>query len=405
MVVSLDMHDMCRVLHLDKASLLVSVEAGITGKHLEAVLKAQGVTLGHEPDSWEFSTVGGWLATRASGMKKNIYGNFDEMVQGMQVVTPSGVLSKHSQGPRSSTGPDVFQMILGSEGNLGVVTEVTLRVAPVPPVQKFASFVFPSFAEGVNFMFKVARARIWPASLRLMDNDQFVFGQALKPSHNSQWKALVDGLSKAYVLNLRGFKVEEMCAASVQYEGPAELVAQQEVAIRRIAAAYGGIEGGAENGERAYTLTFLIAYLRDIGLDYYFIAESFETSVAWGSVQRLCDGVKACIQASCQKRGITRTFISCRVTQLYDTGACVYFYFGFNFDGVEGDPAHVYEEIEEEARDAIIGFGGTLSHHHGVGKVRKRWMEECMSPAGMHMLRGVKQSVDAQNIFGINNTY
>merc|ERR1711871_1471089 len=120
------------------------------------------------------------------------------------------------------------------------------------------------------------------------------------------------------------------------YEGTRSSNSTQEAAVRKIALGCGAVEGGSENGERGYMLTFLIAYLRDIGFDYYFIAESFETSVRWAQVPRMCEGVKAAIRESCERRGITRTFISWRVTQLYNSGAAVYFYFGFNFEGIEG---------------------------------------------------------------------
>ena len=291
----------------------------------------------------------------------------------LQVVTPRGVLKKQSDGPRMSAGPDVFEMILGSEGTLGVVTEVTLKVSPIPETRQYSSFVFRRFEDGVNFMYDVARANIWPASIRLLDNDQFVFGQALKPTVTSSLKNFIDGLSKSYLFDVCGFTLEDMCAATVQCEGDRYTVNSQMAAIRRIATTHGSVEGGAENGERGYMLTFLIAYLRDIGFDYYFIAESFETSVRWANVNQMCSGVKESIRQSCERRGITKTFISCRVTQLYETGACVYFYFGFNFHGIQGNAADVYEEIEDEAREAILSFGGTLSHHHGIGKARHAW--------------------------------
>jgi len=403
MVVSLDMHDMCRILDVDKASLMVTVEAGITGQHLDEVLRSHQLCLGHEPDSCEFSSVGGWVATRASGMKKNVYGNIEELVYGMKVVTPSGTLTKGADGPRTSLGPDVFQMVFGSEGNIGVVSEVTLRVSPLPEKREYGSFVFPDFATGINFMYEVARAKLWPASVRLLDNEQFVFGRALKPTDKSRWKVAMNDVQKFYVTKVKGFDVDKMCAATCLFEGRADTVKRQKSELSRLAAMYGAIDGGSENGERGYTLTFLIAYLRDIGFDYYFIAESFETSMRWSAVHRTCEGVKAQIRSSCERRGITRTFISCRVTQLYDTGACVYFYFGFNFDGVEGDPVEIYEEVESEARDAILAFGGSLSHHHGIGKIRKKWYQGAVSETGVHMVRGLKNVVDPKNIFCANN--
>lgn len=156
MVVSLDMHAMCKILNVDKASMLATVEAGITGQHLDEVLRSHQLCLGHEPDSCEFSSLGGWVATRASGMKKNVYGNIEDIVMGMKVVTPTGVLTKSSMGPRTSIGPDVFQMVMGSEGNIGVVTEVTLRVSRLPEAKRYGSFVFPDFETGVNFMYEAS---------------------------------------------------------------------------------------------------------------------------------------------------------------------------------------------------------------------------------------------------------
>jgi len=194
-----------------------------------------------------------------------------------------------------------------------------------------------------------------------------------------------------------------MVAATVVYEGPKEVVAKQKATVNRIAALYGGIDGGEESGKRGYALTYMIAYLRDFGLGYYVIAESFETSVPWGNVLPLCFAVKERIRISCFEHGIDQPpFVSCRVTQIYDVGVCVYFYFGFNYRGIS-NAAHVFAEIEAEARDEILRQGGSLSHHHGIGKIRKRWMKEAVSNAGVGVLRGLKNGVDPLNIFCAQN--
>ena len=147
----------------------------------------------------------------------------------------------------------------------------------------------------------------------------------------------------------------------------------------------------------------MIAYLRDFGFKYYFMAESFETTVPYDKVLTLCDSVKRQIKDSCQKRGIAiAPFVSCRVTQLYDTGACVYFYFGFIFKGVK-DPTRTFSEVEHEARECVLACGGSLSHHHGVGKLRKAFLPDAVSPVGMGLLKGIKQHVDPTNVFGNGN--
>uniref|UniRef100_A0A4W6EAG3 Alkylglycerone-phosphate synthase n=1 Tax=Lates calcarifer TaxID=8187 RepID=A0A4W6EAG3_LATCA len=366
-------------------------------------LNESGYCTGHEPDSMEFSSLGGWVATRASGMKKNIYGNIEDLVVHIKMVTPQGVIEKSCQGPRMSTGPDIHHFIMGSEGTLGVVTEVTMKIRPMPEYQKYGSVVFPNFEQGVACLREVARQRCAPASIRLMDNEQFKFGHALKPQVSSIFTSFLDGLKKFYITKFKGFDPNRLCVATLLFEGDREKVLQHEKQVYDIAAKFGGLAAGEDNGQRGYMLTFVIAYLRDLGMDYYVIGESFETSVPWDRVLDICRNVKARIVRECKERGVQFPPLStCRVTQTYDAGACVYFYFAFNYRGLS-DPVHVYEQVEHAAREEILANGGSLSHHHGVGKLRKEWMRETVSNVGMGMLKSVKDYVDPNNIFGNRN--
>lgn len=135
---------------------------------------------GHEPDSIEFSSLGGWVSTRASGMKKNKYGNIDDIIIGIKVATPIGTVQKVQQAPRISSGPDIHEFILGHEGNFGIITECTLKIRPIPEAHVYESIIFHEFDLGIKFMYEVSQSKVWPASLRLMDNKQFQFGMALK---------------------------------------------------------------------------------------------------------------------------------------------------------------------------------------------------------------------------------
>uniref|UniRef100_A0AAQ5ZEE6 Alkylglycerone-phosphate synthase n=1 Tax=Amphiprion ocellaris TaxID=80972 RepID=A0AAQ5ZEE6_AMPOC len=367
------------------------------------MLNESGYCTGHEPDSMEFSSLGGWVATRASGMKKNVYGNIEDLVVHVKMVTPQGVIEKSCQGPRMSTGPDVHHFIMGSEGTLGVVTEVTMKIRPMPEYQKYGSVVFPNFEQGVACLREVARQRCAPASIRLMDNEQFKFGHALKPQVSSIFTSFLDGLKKFYITKFKGFDPNRLCVATLLFEGDREKVLQHEKQVYDIAAKFGGLAAGEDNGQRGYMLTFVIAYLRDLGMDYYVIGESFETSVPWDRVLDICRNVKARIIRECKDKGVQFSPLStCRVTQTYDAGACVYFYFAFNYRGLS-DPVHVYEQVEHAAREEILANGGSLSHHHGVGKLRKEWMRDTISKVGMGMLKSVKDYVDPNNIFGNRN--
>lgn len=402
-IVSVDMHLMNKIRWIDFESMEACIEAGAVGVDIERMLNEKGLCLGHEPDSNEFSTLGGWISTRASGMKKNRYGNIEDIVLQIRIVTPKGSLVKPCHGPRSSTGPDVYQFIMGSEGTLGIITEAIVKVHPAPEVREYGSIVFPDFESGVQFMREVGVRRIAPASVRLVDNVQFIFGQTLKPANDRWQDDLLDKVKKAYLTNIKGFELDRMCAVTLLFEGERSSVISQQRAILDLAKKYQGISGGPDNGRRGYFLTYMIAYIRDLGLEYRFLSESFETSVPWKDVSKLCMRVKKRIVDSCKEKGFkTEPFSSCRVTQVYDTGACVYFYFGVKWDGVE-NPAQKFAELEEEAREEVLACGGSLSHHHGVGKLRKKWMPETVSPLGMEMLRSVKNAVDPQNIFANGN--
>ncbi|UYV80185.1 AGPS [Cordylochernes scorpioides] len=429
MIVSLDTSQMNKLLYVDKQNLTVRFEAGIIGQDLRNVLEKQGLCLGHEPDSYEFSSLGGWVATRASGMKKNIYGNIEDMLVHVRMVTPQGVIERNCNAPRISSGPDVHHLVLGSEGTLGVVTEATLKVRPQPECTRYGSVVLPDFESGVQFLREVAFQQLKPASIRLMDNEQFIFGQALKPEASSYFSAFVDGLKRFYITQLKGFDVYKMCVTTLLLEGSKEEVDRLEKRIYAIAAKYGeylipsdtykevtemlsyyfsqwrcrGLAAGEENGKRGYMLTFVIAYIRDLGMDYGVVSESFETAVPWDRVLELCRNVKDRVHREVAIRKIRYpAFISCRVTQSYDAGACIYFYFAFNAKGME-QPVHVYEDIEAAARDEIIASGGNISHHHGVGKIRKRWLEQTVSQPGIGALRAVKSYLDPKNIFANGN--
>ncbi|XP_074653203.1 alkyldihydroxyacetonephosphate synthase, peroxisomal-like [Tubulanus polymorphus] len=405
MIVSLDTSQMNKILWVDEKNLTARIESGMIGQDLERELGKKGYCTGHEPDSMEFSSLGGWVATRASGMKKNIYGNIEDLLVHVKMVTPKGVMEKSCQGPRISTGPDIHHVIMGSEGTLGVVTEVTMKIRRVPECRKYGSIVFPSFEPGVHCLREIAKQRCAPASIRLMDNDQFQFGAALKPESSSFIHSFLDGIKKFYVTKIKGFDPTQLTVATLLFEGTKEEVQAQEKRVYEIAANFGGLPGGEDNGMRGYMLTFVIAYIRDLGFDYYIVAESFETSVPWDRVLDLCRNVKDRIRSECKNKSIQfPPYVTCRVTQTYDAGACVYFYFGYNYRGIP-NPVEVYEDIEKSARDEILANGGSLSHHHGVGKLRKKWMSRVVSDVGLGMMKAMKKYIDPQNIFASGNMF
>jgi alkyldihydroxyacetonephosphate synthase len=400
-IVSLDLRRMNRVLWIDAENRTAEIQAGATGREIEEQLGRYGFTLGHEPDSIEHSTLGGWVATNASGMKKNRYGNIEDLLLSVSAVTPAGALERAAL-PRESVGADPARWLIGSEGQLGVVTSAVTKVFPLPEQRRFGSVLFRDFEAGFAFLRDVQRAGNVPASVRLMDNLQFQFGQALRPARTG-FAAAKAALEKAFVTKVRGFEPTRMVACTLLFEGSAAEVAAQERTLRALAAKHRGMWAGPENGERGYQLTFAIAYIRDFMLDHWVLGESFETSVPWSEAQALCANVKQRLWQEHAKRGLPgNPFVCCRITQLYDTGVCVYFYFAFAYQGVEG-ASEVYADLERAARDEILRSGGSLSHHHGVGKLRQPFLPRVFSPTALAFRRALKQSIDPENLLAGGN--
>lgn len=401
-IATVDMRRMNRILWIDKENMMAAIEAGAVGRHIMTQLAKYGVSMGHEPDSVEFSTLGGWIATNASGMKKNKYGNIEDIVVDITVAAADGELKRTTAAPRESVGSDLRRLMFGSEGTLGIVTSAIVKLFPLPESQAYGSVLFPSYEAGYAFMQELAHTSTPPASVRLVDNLQFQFGLALKPASTGMkvWKSSIE---KFIVTKVKGFDPYKMVALTLVFEGTTSEVDRQQSDVYRIAAKHGGMKAGAENGRRGYQLTYSIAYIRDFLMNYYIIAESFETSCAWSDALKICDNVKRVLREEYTKRGLPgKPFVTSRITQVYRTGVAIYFYFGFYYKGVE-NPSEVYLELENIAREEILRCGGSLSHHHGIGKIREQYLPEIMSETALKWKKDIKKTLDPQNIFGAGN--
>lgn len=402
MMVAVNTRRMNKVEWIDTENMQVCAQAGITGTQLEAALREVGFTSGHEPDSMELSTLGGWISTNASGMKKNRYGNIEDIVENITLLTPGGLIHQQIAPPRMSMGMQLQQLLFGSEGNLGLITKAVLRIRPLPEVQAHASLVFPSFDQGVAFLRALSQTNFLPSSVRLVDNKQFQFGQALRAAETKK-KQLQNQAKFFYLHKILKFEPLEMVAATLVMEGSAAEVEYQQRSINQLAKQFGGISGGATNGKRGYNLTFAIAYIRDFLTSLNILGETFETSVPWSQINAVVDNVRAEIQVQHQKYNLPgKPFLSCRISQVYQTGVCIYFMNGFYAKGVENSE-DILHHIDIALRQVILDHGGSISHHHGVGKLRKRFLKDMVSPTSLQMLSKIKDANDPTNVFGIRN--
>jgi alkyldihydroxyacetonephosphate synthase len=363
----------------------------------------------------EFSTLGGWIATRASGMKKNKlgaflwsrdgtltsilrYGNIENIVLSVECVTSAGTIFRRAVNPRESIGSDVDRLILGSEGSLAIITSAIIRVRRIPEAKEYGSYVFPSSEDGVGFMYDVSQSDAIPASVRMVDNDQFQLSHSIRPAEVG-FKRYMAALKKAMLQHVYGFELGSMAACTLLFEGSREEVIRQQRAIHRIASRHGGVSGGAESGMRGYQLTYAIGYLRDFLLPHNIASESFETSVPWSQAVELCARVKARVRMEHAKRQLPgKPHISVRLTQVYPTGVAIYFYFAIVIKGVE-DPVEMYDEVERCAREEILETGGALSHHHGIGRIRKAFLPKVLSPTSIDLRRKNKAAWDPVGLF------
>ena len=335
-------------------------------------------------------------------MKKNRYGNIEELVEQITLITPNGVVEQLEALPRVSMGMQPQLLVFGSEGNLGLITKAVIKIFPKPEETRYGSLVFPNFKLGVEFLRALSETDYIPASIRLIDNIQFKFGLALK-GESSGLKALIERAAKFYITRIRGFEPDKMVAATIVMEGSKAEVAYQQSNVNRLASRYHGLPAGSDAGRRGYMLTYAIAYIRDFVAQFHVIGETFETSVPWSKIHEVCRAVEekaAEQQVACKLPGTF--YVSYRVTQLYHTGVCIYFMYGLYTKGVK-QPEAVFGRIEKSLRQTILDHGGSISHHHGVGKLRKQFVSQTLSPAAIELLKGVKTSTDPDNVFGIRN--
>ena len=407
-MISVDMKLMCQILWINEEDGLAHVEAGITGSALIESIEKRGFTIGHEPDSYEFSTLGGWIATKASGMKQNRYGNIEDIVREVSVVGTNGIMShchkvEMSSVGRSSTGVDLKSLMIGSEGCLGIIVSAVIKIWPVAECRSHESVLLPNFTIGMRFMKDVSKLRAMkPASVRLLDNDQFRLGQALKVD-TTKYASLRSYVAQKIAYQLGNLSEKTVVCVTIAFEGTLEEVKLQEKFIRQLASTYGGILAGSNVGKAGYALTFAIAYLRDFALNYNILGESFETFVPWSKLSQVCCKTKQRIYMEHRSRALPGSpFVCCRITQLYDDGACVYFYFCMDISGVK-NPSNIFAEIEHSARQEILIQGGTLSHHHGLGKRTGTLTRQIHSSGYVQALISVKKAIDPKNTFGARN--
>ena len=389
-VISVDLGRLNQVIDIDEDSGLARIQAGAQGPDLEEQLGKRGWTLGHFPDSFTHSTLGGWVATRSSGMQSDKYGDISDIARGMRVVMPGKVLGVRPL-PHTSTGPSVREMVLGSEGRLGVITEVTVQVHRIPKVRLILGYLFPSWEASLAAMHDISTSDAHPSITRVSDAKEtaFSFATRRKSSRISVSSLISKGLMK--VLERRGWKLDEVCLSFIGYEGGKAHVARQKAIVKDIVGRHGGIVVGKGPGELYDQKKFDTPYIRDFLLDRGAIGDAPDTAAPWSKLMPLYTNVLAAAEKVHAHLGVTG-WIMCHLSHSYHSGACLYFTFAFKHDGV--DPLGQYEQVKNAIQQAFVDSAGTLSHHHAVGTEHAAWLEQDISAPGVHMIDGLFTALD-----------
>jgi alkyldihydroxyacetonephosphate synthase len=375
-VVALDLRRMTRLVSVDEVSGTATLEAGLLGPEAEALLAEHGMTIGHYPQSFRYASIGGFAATRSSGQSSAGYGRFDSLVMAVTVATPIGDLSLGGS-PANAAGPDLRQLVLGSEGAFGVITEVTLRVRPAPVVKRYEGWRFDSFAAGSAAMRRLAQGRLLPTVLRLSDETETAVN-----------------LASPDAVGAGGSGGSGGCLLLTGYEGTAEEVDRMRAPASALLESLGGSDLGEGPGESWARGRFDGPYLRDALLDLGVLVETFETVTFWSNLAHVYASVKAAIEENLTGQG-TPPLVLCHVSHVYETGASLYFTVAAKElpDGLAQ-----WAPAKAAASDAIVAAGASITHHHAVGQDHKPWLANEIGPVGVEMLRAVKERLDPQGV-------
>src|ERR1700730_8005467 len=369
-VVSLDLRRLNELHTIDEISCEAELGAGLTGPEAERLLGERGFSLGHFPQSFVFATIGGFAATRSSGQDSAGYGRFNDMVRGLRAVTPAGVLDL-GRAPESAAGPDLRQLMIGSEGVFGIITRVRVRVHPVPAATRYEAWSFPDFATGADALRAIVQTGTGPTVIRLSDEAE-------------------TGVNLATSESIGEDRITGGCLAVTVFEGTEAHVESRHAETRSLLQAHGGTSLGEAPAHAWEHGRFGAPYLRDSLLSAGALCGTLETATNWSHVAELKAAVTEALTTSLAESG-TPALVLCHISHVYPTGASLYFTV---VAGQRGNPIEQWRKAKTAASDAMMRAGATITHHHAVGADHRPWMTAEIGELGVAVLRAVKATLD-----------
>lgn len=374
---------------LDAESGLATFGAGATGPQVEAALGPEGFTLGHFPQSWELSTVGGWVATRASGQESLGYGRIEDLTAGLTLIAPTGRLELPAQ-PAAAAGPELRELILGSEGRFGVVRNVTLRVRRPPQETVVEAWLLPDWDRGLEASRELVQDRVPLTLLRLSNEPETEAALAVGLAGHS----MLAPVARAW-WKLRG--VRRGCLLLLGMAGSLRDRERARDAVVDVLGRYGAVGLGTRPGRTWQRDRFRHPYLRDALLDRGIATDTLETAAPWSRLRDLAQGVGQAIEGALESHGERVTSL-CHVSHPYPDGASLYFTFFYRCPPDPDRALAYWQRIKRAATDALVEGGGVLSHHHGVGRWHAPWLEQAVGRLGRRMIDGVASTLDPDGV-------
>ena len=393
-VITVDLGQLNKILSIDPVSGLATIQCGIFGPELERGLNAVGYALGHFPQSFEFSTLGGWIATRSAGQYSTKYGKIEDLVSGLRLITPKGTIQT-PEVPAAASGSDLLQTFIGSEGSFGIITQATIKLHPLPRYREFPSFLFHTFEEGVSAARKLLQMDVRPTMLRLSDEDETEMGAVL----GGMRRGVKNRLGKWWV-EKKGFSTSGSTLLILGFEVPAgkserTLHKAQLQVTKEAIKGNGGLFIGGGPGRSWHRKRFDLPYFRDLLLDRSVMVDTVETATTWDNLMSLHRAVKGSLERTI-KDGGEKALVLTHLSHAYPDGASLYY--TFLARGKSGEEAEAWQQVKNVATETIVGNGGALSHHHGIGTMHKPWMRSYLGDTGVRIMSSLKTTLDPQAI-------
>lgn len=387
-VLTLSLAKFDKLYDLDKESQIATLGAGLAGPELETLLNAQGYTLGHFPQSWELSTVGGWVASRSSGQQSLRYGRIEKMFAGGTMVTPSGVLEIPTF-PATSAGTDMREIALGSEGRMGIITQVKMRVTPLPEQEDFYGVFFPSWEDGLKASRALAQA-MTPLSMMRLSN-------AVETSSH----LTLGGNSKAIAwlekyLSLRGIS-EGKVMFTFGVTGSKDHCKFARQQTKKMCSAHGGIYIGKVIGKAWEHSRFRSPYLRDDFMEYGYAIDTMETAVDWSKTNATMAAIEDGVRQAAQSFG-ENVQVFTHLSHFYPQGSSVYTTYMYRCGDSYQEAYDRWLALKTAGANAIVANGGTISHQHGVGKDHAQYLPAEKGPLGISTIQNLCEHFDPQQM-------